>query len=148
MLNSPIIKNLAMLFFVLCLTYSLSAQEAPTFKIVGSSTNSESVQKGKRLDNSKINIENISDGPIYLKWETVYNSFPDGWDCSMCQHGKCKIGIPEGSVFKKLNADQQGFIAIHVLPGDYTGKGIVTFKVYDKDNPDYSRQINFEVEVL
>jgi hypothetical protein len=124
------------------------AQGKSTFSVVGNAINKESLTKGKRLDISKIKVENTSDKPIYLVWETVYNSFPKEWDCSMCQHGACQIGIPKGSVFNKLNADQQGFIAIHVIPAQKTGKGVVKFKIYDKANPEYSEIHTFEVEVL
>lgn len=123
-------------------------QGKPTFSVVGNATNKESLTKDKRLDISKIKVENTSNKPIYLAWETIYNSFPKEWDCSMCQHGACQIGIPKGSVFNKLNADQQGFIAIHVIPAQKTGKGVVKFKIYDKANPEYSEILTFEVEVL
>ncbi|MBT8234499.1 MAG: hypothetical protein HKO66_02300 [Saprospiraceae bacterium] len=138
--------HLLLLLFVF-FSQSLIGQKAPTFKVVGESLNKEVVEAGKRLDVSKINVENISDMPIFLKWKTVHNSFPKAWDCSMCQHGKCQIGIPEGSSFKKLNPDQQGYIAIHVMPGDKSGKGVVTFKIYDIENPDFHENITFEVEV-
>ncbi|WP_130736853.1 hypothetical protein [Flavobacterium sp. J27] len=131
------------LFFV-----QIFAQNKPTFSVVGNAINKESIANGKRLDISKIKVENISNKPIFLLWETVYNSFPKEWDCSMCQHGACQIGIPKGSSFNKLNPDQQGFIAIHVIPEKKTGRGVVKFKIYDKANPDYSQIITFEVEVL
>lgn len=124
------------------------AQNKPTFSIVGNVINKESLLKEKRLDISKINVENISNKPIYLVWETISNSFPKEWDCSMCQYGTCQIGIPKGSFFNKLNPDQQGFIAIHVIPVNTIGKGIVKFKIYDKENPDYSETLTFEVEIL
>ncbi|MCI9844668.1 hypothetical protein [Flavobacterium pectinovorum] len=134
-------------FLLLCFSF-VSGQSKPTFAVVGSAVNKESVLKNKKLDISKIKVENISDGPIYLVWETIYNSFPKEWDCSMCQHGACQIGIPKGSVFNKLNADQQGFIAIHVIPANKTGSGTVKFKIYDKANPEYAKVLTFEVEVL
>ncbi|CAD0004269.1 hypothetical protein [Flavobacterium salmonis] len=141
--------KIRLLCFILLLSFSFAfAQTKPTFSVVGSSVNKESVQKSKRLDISKIKVENISDGPIYLVWETIYNSFPKEWDCSMCQHGACQIGIPKGSAFRKLNADQQGFIAIHVIPANKTGSGTVKFRIYDKANPEYAKVLTFEVEAL
>lgn len=138
-----------LLTFIVLLSFSYSfAQSKPTFSIVGNATNKESLLKNKRLDISKIKVENISNKPIYLVWETVSNTFPKEWDCSMCQHGACQIGIPKGSVFNKLNADQQGFIAIHVIPENKIGNGIVKFKIYDKANPDYAKILTFEVDVL
>ncbi|WP_166925724.1 hypothetical protein [Flavobacterium poyangense] len=135
--------------FVLLFCFSIAfAQKKPTFSVVGDATNKESLQKNKRLDISKIKVANISDKPIYLAWETVSNTFPKEWDCSMCQHGACQIGIPKGSAFNKLNADQQGFIAIHVIPANKSGNGIVKFKIYDKANPDYFKILTFEVNVL
>lgn len=139
------------IFFTIIILLSLSnsfAQNKPTFSVVGNATNKESLLKNKRLDVSKIKVENISNKPIYLVWETIFNTFPKEWDCSMCQHGACQIGIPKGSVFNKLNADQQGFIAIHVIPTNRVGNGIVKFKIYDKANPDYVKILTFEVEVL
>lgn len=124
------------------------AQQKPTFSIVGSDSNKEILSKNKRLDISKIKVENISNKPIYLVWETLSNTFPKEWDCSMCQHGACQIGIPKGSSFSKLNPDQQGFIAIHVIPDNTSGHGIVKFKIYDKHNPSYSQIMTFEVQVL
>lgn len=136
-------------YFILLFSFSFSfAQSKPTFSVVGNATNKESVLKTKRLDISKIKVENISSKPIYLVWETVSNTFPKEWDCSMCQHGACQIGIPKGSAFNKLNADQQGFIAIHVLPENKKGNGTVKFKIYDKANPEYAKILTFEVEVL
>lgn len=123
-------------------------QTNKTFKIKGEAVRTEVVVNNGNLDISKIKIENISNKAIYLKWETISNTFPKEWDCSMCQHGACQIGIPKGSVFNKLNADQQGFIAIHVIPAQKTGKGVVKFKIYDKANPEYSEILTFEVEVL
>ncbi|WP_394773520.1 hypothetical protein [Flavobacterium sp.] len=138
-----------LLTFIVLLSFSYSfAQSKPTFSIVGNAKNKESLLKNKRLDISKIKVENISNKPIYLVWETVSNTFPKEWDCSMCQHGACQIGIPKGSVFNKLNADQQGFIAIHVIPENKIGNGIVKFKIYDKANPDYAKILTFEVDVL
>lgn len=137
--------NILLFFLLFGFTY---AQSKPTFSVVGNAINKENITKGKRLDVSKIKVENISSKPIFLVWETVYNSFPKEWDCSMCQHGACQIGIPKGSVFNKLNADQQGYIAIHVIPAQKTGKGVVKFKIYDKANPTYSEILTFEVEVL
>ena len=139
------------IFFYLIILFSFScsfAQNKPTFSVVGNPTNKEKLLKNKRLDISKIKVENISNKPIYLVWETVSNTFPKEWDCSMCQHGACQIGIPKGSAFNKLNADQQGFIAIHVIPVNKSGSGIVKFKIYDKANPDYAKILTFEVEVL
>lgn len=139
------------LFFTIIILWSFSnsfAQNKATFSVVGNATNKESLLKNKRLDVSKIKVENISNKPIYLVWETVSNTFPKEWDCSMCQHGACQIGIPKGSAFNKLNADQQGFIAIHVIPTNRVGNGIVKFKIYDKANPDYVKILTFEVEVL
>lgn len=139
------------IFFYLIILFSFScsfAQNKPTFSVVGNPTNKEKLLKNKRLDISKIKVENISNKPIYLVWETVSNTFPKEWDCSMCQHGTCQIGIPKGSAFNKLNADQQGFIAIHVIPVNKSGNGIVKFKIYDKANPDYAKILTFEVEVL
>jgi hypothetical protein len=138
------------IFYSLLLLFSFSAAFAqkPTFSVVGNATNKESLQKNKRLDISKIKVENISNKPIYLVWETISNTFPKEWDCSMCQHGACQIGIPKGSAFNKLNADQQGFIAIHVLPASKTGNGTVKFKIYDKANPNYAEILTFQVEVL
>lgn len=136
-------------YSIILLSFSLAfSQSKPTFSVVGNAINKESLSKNKRLDISKIKVENISNKPIYLVWETIYNTFPKEWDCSMCQHGACQIGIPKGSVFNKLNADQQGFIAIHVIPAKKAGKGVVKFKIYDKANPDYSEILTFEVEVL
>ncbi|TGD57881.1 hypothetical protein [Flavobacterium humi] len=137
------------LYLIVLFSFSCSfAQKKPTFSVVGNATNKESLLKGKRLDLSKIKVENISDKPIYLVWETVSNTFPKEWDCSMCQHGACQIGIPKGSAFSKLNADQQGFIAIHVIPANKIGTGTVKFKIYDKANPAYTEILTFEVEVL
>lgn len=137
------------LYLLILFSFSVSfAQSKPTFSVVGNATNKESLPKNKRLDISKIKVENISNKPIYLVWETVSNTFPKEWDCSMCQHGACQIGIPKGSAFNKLNADQQGFIAIHVIPSNKTGNGIVKFKIYDKANPDYAKILIFEVDVL
>jgi len=139
------------IFFYLIILFSFScsfAQNKPTFSVVGNPINKEKLLKNKRLDISKIKVENISNKPIYLVWETVSNTFPKEWDCSICQHGACQIGIPKGSVFNKLNADQQGFIAIHVIPVNKSGNGIVKFKIYDKANPDYAKILTFEVEVL
>jgi hypothetical protein len=136
-------------YLLILLSFSYSfAQNKPTFSVVGNATNKESLTKNKRLDISKIKVENISNKPIYLVWETVSNTFPKEWDCSMCQHGACQIGIPKGSAFNKLNADQQGFIAIHVIPANKIGNGIVKFKIYDKANPDYAKILTFEVDVL
>ncbi|TRX37227.1 hypothetical protein FNW52_04485 [Flavobacterium sp. ZT3R18] len=134
---------------IVLLSFSFAfAQNKPTFSVVGNATNKESLLKNKRLDISKIKVENVSNQPIYLVWETISNTFPKEWDCSMCQHGACQIGIPKGSIFNKLNADQQGFIAIHVIPTNRVGNGIVKFKIYDKANPDYVKILTFEVEVL
>ncbi len=136
------------LLFLFTLFYSLSiyAQEKATFKIIGNPTNIERLARNKRLDISKIKVENISNQPIYLEWETILNTFPKEWDCSMCQHGNCQIGIPKGSVFKKLQPDQQGFIAIHVIPKKHISKAIVQFKLYDKANPEYFEILTFNVE--
>jgi hypothetical protein len=133
------------LFAFSCL---LLGQSTTSFIVVGENTNREVVAKGDRLDISKIKVENITKSTIYLAWETVYNSFPKEWDCSMCQHGDCQIGIPKESEFKALRADQQGFIAIHVMPGSYSGEGTVKFKIYDRDHPEYFETLTFEVEVL
>lgn len=138
---------LSIILVAFCLT-SASAQTEPTFRLIGDGTNTDLVSNNGKLDISKIKVENITNGPIYLEWKTVSNTFPKEWDCSMCQHGACQIGIPSGSEFKKLNADQQGFIAIHVLPRKIAGKGLVKFKLYDRKNPKYYKILSFEVEVL
>ena len=108
----------------------------------------ETVSKNGNLDVSKIKVENLTSYPIFLKWETVSNTFPKEWDCSMCQHGKCQIGIPNGSEFKKLDSYKEGFVAIHVLPAKHSGKGQVKFKIYDVKHPDEFEIITFNVEVL
>ncbi|CAM1373232.1 hypothetical protein [Tenacibaculum xiamenense] len=141
-------KTILLLLFSLGLVAIVSGQNNPTFKIVGNDLNKESLSKEERLEISKINVENISDEPIFLKWETIYNSFPKEWDSSMCQHGACQIGIPKGSSFKKLNPDQQGFIAIHVMSPKKKGKGVVKFKIYDTSNPSYFEILTFEVAFL
>ncbi|MGH1434167.1 MAG: hypothetical protein ACRBG0_06870 [Lewinella sp.] len=140
-------KIFLLTIFLLPCSWLLIAQSAATFVVVGEDTNREVVAEGGRLDISKIKVENITKRTIYLAWETVYNSFPKAWDCSMCQHGDCQIGIPKGSEFKALRADQQGFIAIHVMPGSYSGKGIVKFKIYDREYPEHFETLTFEVEV-
>ena len=140
-------KTFFLTIVLLSCSWLLAAQSAATFMVVGEDTNREIVAKGGRLDISKIKVENITKSTIYLAWETIYNTFPEAWDCSMCQHGDCQIGIPKGSEFKALRADQQGFIAIHVMPRSYSGEGIVKFKIYDRDNPEYFETLTFEVEV-
>ena len=140
-------KDFLLLLFLLPSSWLLLAQAPATFVVVGEDTNREIVAKGGRLDISKIKVENITKNTIYLVWETVSNTFPKAWDCSMCQHGDCQIGIPKGSEFKALRADQQGFIAIHVMPGNYSGEGVVKFKIYDRDHPEYFETLTFEVEV-
>jgi hypothetical protein len=122
-------------------------QTNKTFKIKGEAVRTEVVVNNGNLDISKIKIENISNKAIYLKWETISNTFPKEWDCSMCQHGACQIGIPAGSEFKKLNSNEDGFIAIHVMPQKISGEGTVKFKVYDKNKPDDFEVITFNVTV-
>lgn len=141
-------KNILLYVLLLFTIPNIYAQQKPTFSIVGSDNNKEILHKNKRLDISKIKVENISNKPIYLVWETISNTFPKEWDCSMCQHGACQIGIPKGSSFSKLNPDQQGFIAIHVIPANTVGHGIVKFKIYDKNNPGYAKIMTFDVQVL
>lgn len=140
-------KDFLLLLFLLPCSWLLLAQAPATFVVVGENTNREIVAKGGRLDISKIKVENITKNTIYLAWETISNTFPRAWDCSMCQHGDCQIGIPEGSEFKALRADQQGFIAIHVMPGNHSGEGVVKFKIYDKEHPEVYETLTFEVEV-
>jgi hypothetical protein len=140
-------KFLIYSFLFLLFVPSSFSQGDGSFKVIGESVNNEVVAKGKRLDISKIKVQNTSDEAIYLEWETVSNTFPTEWDCSMCQHGACQIGIPEGSIFKKLNADQLGFIAIHVMPGDTSGEGTVIFKIYDKHTPENFELLTFNVTV-
>lgn len=140
-------KTFFLSFYLLALSFLLARQSTTSFKVVGEDTNREVVAKGGRLDISKIKVENITKRTIYLAWETVSNTFPEAWDCSMCQHGDCQIGIPKGSEFKALRADQQGFIAIHVMPGNQSGEGIVKFKIYDRDHPEFFETLTFEVEV-
>jgi hypothetical protein len=127
---------------------ALSAKDKSTFAVKGERTKNEVVAHGAHLENSKITVVNISEKPIFLVWETVSNTFPKEWDCSMCQHGKCQIGIPNGSVFKRLDAGQEGFITIHVLPKEQPGSGRVQFKIYDKEHPEYFEVLTFFVKVL
>jgi len=140
-------RYIVLLLALMC-ALNVSAQKGKTFAIKGSNTNTEVVGHNSDLENSVITIVNTSDKPIYLEWETVSNTFPSSWDCSMCQHGKCQIGIPKGSAFKKLDAGAEGFIAIHVLPQNQSGSGTVKFKIYDKDHPEYSEVLTFQVQVL
>ena len=131
------------LFVLFLISFHVYSQ---SFKIKGEAIKTERVAKDGKLEISKINVVNTSDKPIYLEWKTVSNTFPKGWDCSMCQHGACQIGIPKGSVFKKLNPDQEGFIAIHVIPKNIPGKGKVKFKIYNRDNPKQYATLTFIVE--
>lgn len=137
-----------LLWLVLTLPIGLWAKDGRTFIIKGDSTQNELVEHNGYLENSKITLINTSDKAIYIVWETILNTFPKVWDCSMCQHGKCQIGIPKGAVFKKLDAGREGFIAIHVLPQKNAGSGCVKFKIYDKEHPEYFKVLTFSVKVL
>jgi len=141
------IKNIIALI-LLCSTVNIYAQSDKTFIIKGNSINNENIQNSGKLDISKISVVNVSNKAIFLEWKTVSNTFPKEWDCSMCQHGACQIGIPKGSVFKKLNPDQEGFIAIHVIPKKNIGNGQVMFKIYDRDYPEEFEILTFNVDVL
>lgn len=138
-------------YFILILSFMCTAAHAQsrgTFMVQGDSVKKELVEHTGYLENSKMTVVNTSDKPIYLEWQTISNTFPQAWDCSMCQHGKCQIGIPKGSVFKRLNPGQEGFIAIHVLPEQHPGAGTVKFKLYDKEHPEYYKILTFSVKVL
>ncbi len=135
------------IFSFIC-TAAANAQSERTFIIKGDSVKKEIIGHTAYLENSKITVINTSDKSIYLEWETISNTFPLAWDCSMCQHGKCQIGIPKGSVFKKLDPGQEGFIAIHVLPEQHSGAGCVKFKLYDKEHPKFYKVLTFTVKVL
>ncbi len=137
-----------LIVFLFACSVAANAQSKPTFIVQGDAVKKEIVEHTGYLENSKITVVNTSDEPIYLEWETVSNTFPKSWDCSMCQHGKCQIGIPKGSIFKKLDSQQEGFIAIHVLPDKYSGSGTVKFKIYDKEHPEYYKILTFSVKVL
>ncbi|NQY30884.1 MAG: hypothetical protein HRT69_15630 [Flavobacteriaceae bacterium] len=141
------IKNIIALI-LLCSTVHINAQSDKTFIVKGNSINNENIPNSGKLDISKITVINISNKAIFLEWKTISNTFPKGWDCSMCQHGACQIGIPKGSVFKKLNPDQEGFIAIHVMPQKNIGNGQVKFKIYDRDYPEEFEILTFNVDVL
>jgi len=141
------IKNIIALI-LLCCTIQLTAQSDKTFVVKGNSINHDNIPTNGKLDISKISVVNVSNKAIFLEWETVSNTFPKGWDCSMCQHGACQIGIPKGSIFKQLNPDQEGYIAIHVMPQNNIGNGQVKFKIYDRDHPDFFEIITFNVDAL
>ena len=129
------------------LAYSSHCQTNKSFKIKGDAVKNDVVAKDGNLENSKIKIENTSGRAIYIEWTTIENTFPEEWDCSMCQHGACQIGIPEGSEFKKLNSNEDGFIAIHVMPHEVSGSGVVKFKVYNKKKPEDFEIITFNLTV-
>jgi|GEM_PF-2363061 len=141
------ISNWVLLVSLAC-SIKANSQKSKTFAIKGESIKTEVVEHGSNLENSIITVVNVSDKPIYLEWETISNTFPSTWDCSMCQHGKCQIGIPKRSVFKKLNAGEEGFIAIHVLPQNKSGSGQVKFKIYDKASPEKYEVLTFRVKVM
>ena len=137
----------ALVLLLVVVAVHVHGQVGCTFAIKGDSVSNEVLDKDGYLENARLAVVNTSGKPVYLAWETMANTFPAGWDCSMCQHGKCQIGIPSGSVFKKLDAGQEGFIAIHVLPGGISGAGSVQFRIFDKEQPDCSRTLTFYVKV-
>jgi hypothetical protein len=141
-------KTKILFFLLLLLGMQLRAQNDLTFKVYGDSVKHESFSASGRLEISKILVQNIADKPIFLEWKTVENSFPKGWDCGMCQHGACQIGIPKGSEFRALNPDQQGFIALHIIPNGLKGKGKVTFLVRDRHRPKEGLRITFYAEAF
>lgn len=79
---------------------------------------------------------------IRFDWELVSNTFPVGWNYSLCDHTSCYTGIPNDGMMTPITLDQsiagtKGFFIVTTNPGLIYGTGVVEIYVYDSN--DYSR---------
>ena len=129
--------------------YSFTQPPKPTFKVVGKALNNETFKKNGKLDKSEIFIKNISNHPIQIEWKNTKNTMPPNWDYSMCAYGRCHIGIPKTSSFKKMIAPgEEGFIILHVFPKGASGSALVEFELFDIKQPAFKKKIKFNLQAI
>jgi len=118
-----------------------------TFKVIGTTTNTELISSDGKLEISQFRIKNLAKAPLIIKWNTLENSLLKQWDYSMCAYGECQIGIPKSKAMKKIEPGETGFIALHLFPRNTVGNGKVVFELSDSNNPENLQKVVFDITV-
>jgi hypothetical protein len=103
-----------------------------------------------------IDIRMVTPKAITYEWELVSNTFPLGWDYSLCDYGNCYVALPF-NVTKSMTPitlnqaqsvpDTVGFFKLSVITGTTYGSGKLEIYVYDSTDPTGGDTVSWELSL-
>lgn len=90
-----------------------------------------------------IDLLNLSNEELELKWKRTENNLPEGWECSICDPTSCKPPEADSSSFTLPISGVTNHINIHFYPNGVEGIGTTKIKVEDPNNSDVFYLLSF-----
>ena len=82
---------------------------------------------------AEVDFNNITGGPICLKWQVIQNSIPRCWDISLCDYDLCFTNVPSSRTMDSVPVGAKGFLKLNVFLNDTGGTGTLKFLVRSCD---------------
>lgn len=96
-----------------------------------------------------IHFENLTQEPIVLAYEKVYVDFPAAWGFQLCDNRNCFTGFVDGDTFSAIQpGDESSSLKLTVYPQNVLDTGIVSYKIYNKYQPEDVDTIEYRIYVV
>lgn len=96
-----------------------------------------------------IHFENLTQEPIVLAYEKVYVDFPSAWGFQLCDNRNCFTGFVDGDTFTAIQpGDESSSLKLTVYPQNVLDTGIVSYKIYNKYQPQDVDTIEYRIYVV
>ena len=85
-------------------------------------------------DVSDLNINIIRSGvtdTVWIDYELITNTLPEGWYAGYCDNHGCWGSLPENGSMSAMYGDQNSFIKLSINPQYLEGNGMVQYFVYE-----------------
>lgn len=79
-------------------------------------------------------VTNTGNAKLDLVWVRVNVDIPNGWETAICDKRLC-WGVETDTAYFSLEPAEEGEVYPHFYPNMITGKGCLTLKVYEEENP-------------
>ena len=96
-----------------------------------------------------VHFENLTQEPIILAYEKVYVDFPSAWSFQLCDNRNCFTGFVDGDTFSAIQpGDESSSLKLTVYPQNVLDTGIVSYKIYNKYQPEDVDTIEYRIYVV
>lgn len=94
-------------------------------------------------DYNGIQIYNLTDSNINLRWDILsIDTIPGTW-FALCNDGQCYPDVPDTGAFPTCVPGDSVFLFLHIGPGNTIGTTTIKFLIYETDSLMYNDTITF-----